>query len=85
MTGNPTRYKELPLGGLKATNVPKTNEVNLLYNLMHALEGKFFNGVLTNHENARILKAEAARARKSSHVGTTTVEEFCRKYAGGEI
>lgn len=52
-----------------------------MYDLMHALQGNFFNGVPTNHEDARILKAEVAKARKSSAIGTTTVEQFWRKYA----
>ena len=81
MTGKLARHKELPLGGLKAADAPKTKEVNLLYDLMHALEGNFFNGIPTAHDDARTLKAEAAKARKSDMATPTTVETFFGIYA----
>lgn len=67
-------------GNLTAANVTKTQEVNGLFDLMHALKGCFFNGKPTEHENAKLLKAMACAAtgRDEELVG---VEEFFRRYA----
>lgn len=70
-------------GGLTAKDEFKTKEVNGLYDLMHDIKGNFFNGIPTEHEDARILKRAAAEARQSSNVSEKpmTLEDFFMKYA----
>ncbi|KAF5572952.1 hypothetical protein FPCIR_14140 [Fusarium pseudocircinatum] len=81
VTGKPARHVEIPLGGLTATTASKTTEVNGLFDLMQAIQGKFFNGETTQHQDARHLKAAASRARKSGGDGRpTTLEEYFEKY-----
>lgn len=62
MTGKPARRIEVQKGGLSAKDDFKTKEVNGLFDLMQALNGNFFNGRPTEHENAQILKAQATKA-----------------------
>ncbi|KAF4973693.1 hypothetical protein FSARC_82 [Fusarium sarcochroum] len=82
ITGKPSRHVEIPLGGLTATTPSKTTEVNGLFDLMQAIQGNFFNGEPTQHQDARDLKEAASRARKSGGNGKPiTLEEYFRKYA----
>ncbi|KAJ4252743.1 hypothetical protein NW762_010649 [Fusarium torreyae] len=82
VTGKPARHVEIPLGGLTAMIPSKTREVNGLFDLMQAIQGNFFNGEPTQHQDARDLKEAASRARKSGGSGQpTTLEEYFRKYA----
>ncbi|KAF5485080.1 NmrA-like family domain-containing protein [Colletotrichum siamense] len=82
VTGKPARYKEVKTGGLSAADEFKTKEVNGLFDLMQAIEGNFFNGMPTDHENARILKKAAAEARQSNiSLKPMTLEQFFQKYA----
>lgn len=54
--------------------------MNGLFDLMHAREGKFFNGKVTEHENAKLLKNRACEATGRPK-GLMGVEAFFRKYA----
>ncbi|KAJ0305314.1 hypothetical protein Brms1b_010910 [Colletotrichum noveboracense] len=82
VTGKPARYKEVKTGGLRAADEFKTKEVNGLFDLMHAIKGNFFNGVPTEHEDARLLKKAAAEARQSNiSLKPMTLEQFFQKYA----
>lgn len=68
---------------MKAYDEFKTKEVNGLFDLMHAINGNFFNGIPTIHEDARTLKSEAAKAtgRTGDAAKPMTLEAFFRKYA----
>ncbi|CAH0046243.1 unnamed protein product [Clonostachys solani] len=81
VTGKKARYREVE--SLQAPDKFKTKEVNGLFDLMHAIKGNFFNGIPTQHEDAKKLKAAASQARgKSSEaVEPLTLEGFFRKYA----
>ncbi|KAI8294360.1 NmrA-like family domain-containing protein [Colletotrichum sp. SAR 10_99] len=82
VTGKPARYKEVKTGGLSAADEFKTKEVNGLFDLMQAIKGNFFNGVPTEHENARLIKKAAAEARQSNiSLKPMTLEQFFQKYA----
>ncbi|RSL75630.1 hypothetical protein CEP51_010688 [Fusarium floridanum] len=83
LTGKPARHVEIPKGGLTAITPSKTAEVNGLFDLMQAIKGNFFNGIPTNHEDARVLKENASKARQSNGVKACpmTIEEFFTKYA----
>ncbi|KAH0433006.1 NmrA family protein [Colletotrichum camelliae] len=82
VTGKPARYKEVKKGVLSAADEFKTKEVNGLFDLMHAIKGNFFNGVPTEHNDARLLKKAAAKARQSNvSLKPMTVEQFFQKYA----
>lgn len=80
MTGKKARFVPVLAGDLTAGNATKAKEVNGLFDLMHALNGCFFNGKPTDHGNARILKRKACEAtnRKESLM---SVAQFFQKYA----
>lgn len=80
MTSRKARFVPVAGGGLQAAESTKTKEVNGLFDLMHALNGNFFNGRPTEHENAKELKAAALQARgEQGHL--MSAEDFFRKYA----
>ncbi|KAI8717005.1 NmrA domain-containing protein [Fusarium sp. LHS14.1] len=83
LTGKPARHVEIPKGGLTATTASKTTEVNGLFDLMQEIKGNFFNGIPTKHEDARVLKENASKARRSDGVKAqpTAIDEFFLKYA----
>ncbi|WAO92333.1 NmrA domain-containing protein [Fusarium falciforme] len=83
LTGKPARHVEIPKGGLTATTASKTTEVNGLFDLMQEIKGNFFNGIPTKPEDARVLKENASKARRSDGVKARpmTIEEFFIKYA----
>lgn len=83
VTGRLARYQKVEgSGGLTAKDEFKTKEVNGLFDLMHAIEGRFFNGDVTNPEPAKQLKTAAAEARGKGCGNTPmTAEEFFKKYA----
>ncbi|CAI6041219.1 unnamed protein product [Clonostachys chloroleuca] len=83
VTGKPSRYVEIPKGGLTAKTPSKTKEVNALFDLMQEIKGNFFNGVPTKPEDARALKESASKFRKSSGTKSTpmTIEEYFGKHA----
>lgn len=82
VTGLPARYQKVEgTGELRAKDPFKTKEVNGLFDLMHAIQGRFFNGEVTNPEPAIQLKRAAAKARgQESSSAPMTAEEFFKKY-----
>lgn len=83
VTGKPSRYKKVEgNNGLQANDKFKTKEVNGLFDLMHAINGNFFNGIPTIHEDSRVLKEAGCQARgEGPQQELMTCLEFFRKYA----
>lgn len=67
-------------GSLSAGSATKKQEVNGLFDLMHALQGNFFNGRPTEHETSRKLKQRVGKAVKGPET-LMSAAEFFRKYA----
>ncbi|KAF9891229.1 hypothetical protein FE257_004793 [Aspergillus nanangensis] len=80
VTGKKARFVPVLKGNLSAGNATKTKEVNGLFDLMHALDGCFFEGRATDHEASIVLKQRACEATRRSERLLST-EGFFRKYA----
>lgn len=79
-TGYEARYVE---ASPQIPDPNKAKEVSGLFTLMHAVKGNFFDGVPTNHETARLLKADGAKARglRGEDMELMTAEKFFAQYA----
>ncbi|CAG9994362.1 unnamed protein product [Clonostachys byssicola] len=84
-TGLRARYQKLGTGqSLMAGNELKTKEVNGLFDVMHAVQGRFFNGEVTEPRHAKELKAAVSLVRRGKTSTTPmTAEQFFRKYSPG--
>lgn len=67
---------------MTAKDANKTKEINGLFDVMHALDGNFFNGEPTDPEPARQLKRNASQARgRGGDAKPMTGREFFVQYA----